>query len=112
SNADLKKTKPAKTVIATALCSEYEVNAASAKDRYYGQIIDITGVVSGVFSSEVQLLGNIGGVHHVVCFFSSKYAEEVKQVRQGEQVKIRGKCGALLGSNPPYLTVFSCTLAD
>ncbi|MES2882411.1 MAG: hypothetical protein V4676_09705, partial [Bacteroidota bacterium] len=94
-NADLKKATPDVTITATKLIAAFEKDTASANKQYVDKIIEVTGNVKSIDAEEnpvVIALGDGGQMSSVQCSMDSTYAALYKNVKEGDQLTLKGLC--------------------
>ena len=96
---DIRQLKAAFKIEAADFVSEFDVNPSAATKRYAGKVIDVHGFVSSILvtdtSGAVFLKGETS-FSSVMCQFDQKTFREIKQLRNGELVTIKGVCSGYL----------------
>jgi len=99
---DMSRLKPDFQLDAAALFKEFESGEADATARYGGKILEVRGKVE---SKEANEWGNVtitfvDQLFGVTCTIDSlqaiKQADEIKAIRQGDSVTVKGRCDGML----------------
>lgn len=85
-------------ISATDLYSAYEANQVAADQKYKGQLLEVTGVITSIgrdiFGTPYIVLGSGDEweVWGVQCTFPSRYESWLAKLEKGQQVTVTGKC--------------------
>src|SRR5262249_54643632 len=104
-----KTVEPVYRLSAVRLCAEHNINGQAAQKKYFGKTVEIKSLVSAVGHASVDF--GLIPTHPCLfqCYFSD--ASEAAAFQIGEEIVIRGKCGAVLRwAEGRYITVFKCSL--
>ncbi len=81
---------------AASLFAEYEKNEKNADIKFIGKIMDIQGQVIGIEKDEagkgVVILDSGNGMDGIMCTLESSETQKMLALKEGQNVKIRGKC--------------------
>ncbi len=84
---------------AVTLVNDYDIDEKAANDKYLGKIIEVKGVISekvkdenGKYNITLQAADLAG----VGCEFDTKYQSEIKNLQEGQEVRIKGVCTGVL----------------
>lgn len=96
-HADFTNMKPAHTITASQLYQEYDDNEEIANEKFLGKVIQVSGIVKSIKRSEgtANVYLNTGSMlGDINCAFME--IAEVKDLREGDSVSIRGLCSGKL----------------
>ncbi|MDH3649429.1 MAG: OB-fold putative lipoprotein [Saprospiraceae bacterium] len=97
--AGISTAKPDFSVEATLLFTEFEENEDAANAKYLGKILEVTGIARNIeFGSEpgsVTLETN-AMLGAVVCELSQAVKMNLQDIREGEEITIKGHCSGKL----------------
>lgn len=93
--------KAAYSLTAADLINQFTNNESLADSMYVGKVISVNGTIAGINSIdsrvEVSLEDEMMGV---ICLIDSSYAiqqiNEIKALKTGDKVKMKGKCNGYL----------------
>lgn len=98
-HVSVSEVKPAFTMDAHLLVSEYDSNEKTANSKYLGKVIEVQGVVAEKMKDQkgnynVTLQGpDISGIG---CEFEPAAQNYVMQIKEGQKVTIKGVCTGVL----------------
>ena len=96
---DTHQLKAAFKIEAVDFVSEFQANPSAATKQYADKVIDVHGTVSSIQVTDtggtVFLKGETS-FSSVMCQFHQKTSREIKQLRNGELVTIKGICSGYL----------------
>lgn len=107
-HTDTGKLKPDFSVAAAALLEEFVTDERSSEKKYWDKVIRVEGVLKGIETDDkgffTLALGDTSSMTAVRCSIDSAHNHEVKGVRKGTVVAIKGICSGytadeLLGSD-------------
>jgi hypothetical protein len=99
---DVSRVKPDYTLDAGILYQEFEKGEAEATAKYAGKILEIKGAVESVEWNEWggASLVFVDPMFGVTCTIDSlqavKQADEIKALKKGDTVKVKGRCDGML----------------
>ncbi len=105
---DLAQVQAQMTMQANELISAFEKNENAANAQYLDKIIAVKGKVKTVEKNDRGqysiILGNAGAMSSVRCSMDSVHVKEIVNVKEGEEVIVKGACTGfnadeLLGSD-------------
>ena len=88
-------------VTANDIFSAFEENEVAAEEKFKGQLVKVTGIVSEINSKSALISANIllkvdGSVFGCVqCNFNSENSKALATVEKGQNITITGTCGGL-----------------
>lgn len=87
--------KPVSTLTAADLYQAYSGNEQEADKRFLGKVIAVSGTVQAVQAAppNVQVLLQTGAAGAINC---SMPQDEAKEVKEGMQLQVKGKCTGFL----------------
>ena len=94
-NVDLKTMSPHFTSESGELIAAFEKDSASANRKYVNKVVQVSGTVKTIDANGnpvVIALGNPGEMSSVLCSMDSTYANEYQQIREGENIILKGMC--------------------
>ncbi|MBA2746568.1 MAG: hypothetical protein H0U44_10115 [Flavisolibacter sp.] len=94
-NKDLKEVTADYIFETPALIAAFEKDSALASKQYVDKIISVSGNVKTIDAHDnpvVIILGAPGKMSSVLFSMDSTYAEEYKNIREGDQVRLKGVC--------------------
>ncbi|MBL0152112.1 MAG: hypothetical protein IPP93_00945 [Chitinophagaceae bacterium] len=98
---DTAKIKPAYTVQATALISEFEKNEAASNSKYWDKVLKVEGMVKELIKDEAGfysvVLGDTSSLSSVRLSMDSVHNQEAAGLKRGETIAMKGICS---GFNP------------
>lgn len=97
---------PAEEIISISsnqLFAEYDANDIAADKKYKGQILEVSGSVGDISR---DILNNIYvtlktgqfELFSVQCFFADDFEDRAAELRQGQYLRIRGRCDGKFGN--------------
>jgi len=93
-NEDLTGVKPAYTVDAKTLISEFESSDSAANTKYLGKIVQVSGMVKQVDKDDegkyTVVLGDTAEMSSVRCAMDSVHAANATSLQRGQSVKVKG----------------------
>ena len=95
---DLSKVKPEYTLTANELYSAFEEDEATAGEKYLGKVIQVSGRVNSVESSDSTLTLSLMEEDQfagVICSFSNEN-QAFPDINNGNLVTVRGECSGML----------------
>ena len=81
------------------LAMAFEINEKAANARYLGKVLQVTGFIDNVSSEGDSIFNLVLGVEQeakVSCTMSPSQNENVRKLRIGDRVSIRGECAGYL----------------
>ena len=102
-------------VTAKTLFSDYEENTVAADKKYKNKTLKVEGIVSGISSNYNGISMYLGywwdwqqiWVHHVECYFSERFSDEISRVKKNQKITIQGKC---MGKEYGYVELKGCSI--
>ena len=94
-NEDLKGVKAVASVTATDLIRTFESDSAKANTQYLDKAIAVSDKIKAIErdnNSATVVLGEESSMSSVRCSMDSSYLEEIKSLKVGQQVTIKGVC--------------------
>jgi hypothetical protein len=88
---------------ASRLFNIYEENDINGDQQFKGKVLEITGSVKDIsrgFFNEIYITLDTGKfkIFTVQCYFAEDFAERAGQLRQGNFVRVRGRCDGKAGN--------------
>jgi len=105
---DTAKLKPAYTVTATGLVSEFEADEKASNTKYLDKVIRVDGMVKKLEQDDkgfyTIILGDTASMSSVRCSIDSVHTSEAAAVKQGSVIAVKGICSGfnadeMLGSD-------------
>jgi len=99
---DTETSKPAYTVNAIDFIQEFTKNDSAANNKYNDKIIEINGIVTGIERSAdstttIQFADTTGS--YVIFSFEKDQLDKVKNIKQGDELSIKGSCSGSIFSD-------------
>ena len=94
-HADLKTMKSHFSMESGELIAAFEKDPASANRKFVNKVIIVSGNVKSIDTHGnpvVFAIGNPGEMSSVLCSMDSTYAEEYRNIREGDKIYIKGMC--------------------
>ena len=88
---DLANQQPDVKVSAKELIAAYKSDTASANKMYTHKIVQVTGMVTKVDSSAVEL-GEEGSMSTVAVGLDNRHLEDLRKLKVGSTVTLQGEC--------------------
>lgn len=88
-------------VTADKLYEDFEANEVAAEQKYTGQYVKVTGIISEINSKDILTSANVllnvdsSLFGCVQCNFNSSNSSQLANLRKGQKVTISGVCGDL-----------------
>jgi hypothetical protein len=93
---DTAKLKPAYTVTATGLVSEFESNEQASNKKYLDKVIRVDGMVKKLEQDDrgfyTIILGDTAAMSSVRCSIDSVHTREAAGIKQGMVIAVKGIC--------------------
>ncbi|MDZ4807406.1 MAG: hypothetical protein SGI96_03970 [Bacteroidota bacterium] len=105
---DTASLKPAYSVTASSLVSEFEANEKASNTKYLDKVIRVDGMVKQLEKDDkgfyTIILGDTASMLSVRCSIDSIHTSEVAAVKQGSVIAVKGICSGfnadeMLGSD-------------
>jgi len=105
---DTASLKPAYSVTASSLVSEFEANEKASNTKYLDKVIRVDGIVKQLEKDDkgfyTIILGDTASMLSVRCSIDSIHTSEVAAVKQGSVIAVKGICSGfnadeMLGSD-------------
>lgn len=112
---DVGDKEPSIEITASQLAKEYADNEVKADSKYNGKVLLVTGTINdigkGLLDDIYVTMGTGISVDFddgfgVQCSFPDKHEKEVANLNKGYSIKIKGKCGGVLG----YVQLDGCQI--
>ena len=104
---DTADVKPDYTVNAVSFINEFRQDMAAANKKYSEKIIVVNGTVSKIemadTTANIKMIDTTNGAY-IIFAFQQQHLQEAKQLKEGEQVSIKGSC-----SNGAYSAILETT---
>jgi hypothetical protein len=84
---------------ASTLVNDYDNNEQAANEKYLGKIVEVRGVVAEKLKDEkgkINITLKGADLSGVGCEFDPKYQETIQEIKEGQEVKIKGICTGVL----------------
>lgn len=98
---DTAKVKPAYTLQATALISEFEKNEKASNGKYLDKVIKVDGIVKDLLKDEAGfysvVLGDTSALSSVRMSMDSVHNADAAGLKRGDKIAMKGVCS---GFNP------------
>ncbi|MBE7172147.1 MAG: hypothetical protein INR73_16285 [Williamsia sp.] len=98
--ADLNDVQAEASVQASALVALYEKDEEKANKLYLGKAIDVSGTIAEINNQKDTsvnvLLGGKDDMHRVSCLLNPNQLDEIKKVKAGDPISLRGICTGYL----------------
>lgn len=85
-----------------SILSAFETDTATAREKFVGKIVEITGNVKSIDTSGAVILGDLGNPSEVVVGLDRRHIKDHKKISVGSVAVMQGVCsGYSSGSNDP-----------
>jgi len=96
---DIANTKEDFFISATDLSKEYNADETSANPKYLNKVIAVSGTVSEMqWENEEEptvALSTGSEDNTVLCGFKKEFLNDIKHLKAGDSIKIKGKCDGI-----------------
>lgn len=107
---DLVTREPAASITASELIAAFDSDTARARQQYVNKILEITGTVTKIDSSAIEM-GKEGSLSVVVVGMDERHLEDLQELTIGRTATIQGECtGYDKGSGDDLLAALGTTV--
>lgn len=116
--ADMATEKADYTVHAMDFIKEFQHNTRLANEKYTEKIITVKGMVNQVEAADttanIKFIDTLTGAY-IICAFQQQHLAEAKQIKQGDEVTIKGSCSGAVYSEilaTQYISFKRCAIDE
>ena len=98
-HVDVASEKADITITATNLFADFSNDEEKANATYLDKIVEVKGVVGKIANEEEKVVINLNtgdDFGSVLCHLSDSSTEKVKDIKEGESIKVKGICTGFL----------------
>ena len=98
-HVDVASEKADITITATNLFADYSNDEEKANSTYLDKIVEVKGVIGKIVKEEEKVIINLNtgdDFGSVLCHLSDSSTVKVKDIKEGESIKVKGICTGFL----------------